>query len=800
MKITLIISTFFALATVSKAQIVKVKDLVTLQPLEMVIITSSDPNNYVITDTKGEAKIATLRGESSLSVRLVGYRNEVVNYSQLESNNFQIYLTEDNISLQTIVVSAARWKQSKRDVPSKISSINSKEVLLHNPQTAADFLSLSGDVYIQKSQLGGGSPMIRGFATNRVLLTVDGIRMNTAIFRSGNLQNVISLDPLSIEKAEVLFGPGSVTYGSDAIAGIMSFYTLTPQSERINKIKGNILTRWSSANTEKTGHFDLDYGFKKCGLLTSVTYTDYDDLKMGSNGPEEYLRSEHVATINGFDEILVNPDSRIQLHTGYSQLNLMQKLRLNPNNRWEFTYALHFSTTSNYNRYDRLINYRNGKPRSAEWYYGPQIWLMNNLNVSYSREAAFYDKLNIILAHQFFKESRHNRDFGKIIKYNRTEKVNAYSFNLDFEKTIDKKQIVSYGVDLLHNKINSAGIDENVQTGKSIAGPSRYPDGSGWNSLAAFLTHRYKLNHKLNLQAGVRYNHFLLDAAFDSSFISFPFTSLSLNTGALTGSMGMIYSPLNSLQFSTNFSTGFRSPNIDDIGKVFDSTPGIVIVPNPKLKPEYIYNIDFNISKTFGSILKVDATLFYSHLTDAMIRSNYLFNGQDSIIFEGEMSQVQAIQNAANAYVWGVQAGVEFKFCNSLNLSSHFNYQKGKEKLEDGSKAPLRHAAPSFGTTHITYTIKHFKADFYAAYNSKISNSELAPEEQGKSYIYAIDKNGKPYSPSWMTLNLKTLLTITQSFTASIGIENILNKRYRPYSSGIVSPGRNLIVSLKTSF
>src|SRR5690606_22275722 len=97
------------------------------------------------------------------------------------------------------------------------------------PQTAADMLAGSGEVFVQKSQLGGGSPMIRGFATNRLLYAVDGVRMNTAIFRAGNLQNVINLDPFATESVEVIFGPGSVMYGRDAIGGVMSFQTLMPR-------------------------------------------------------------------------------------------------------------------------------------------------------------------------------------------------------------------------------------------------------------------------------------------------------------------------------------------------------------------------------------------------------------------------------------------------------------------------------------------------------------------------------------------------------------------------------------------
>ena len=164
--------------------------------------------------------------------------------------------------LDEIVVSANRWKQNSKSIPQKISVITASKVALQNPQTAADLLTISGKVFMQKSQQGGGSPMIRGFATNRLLYAIDGIRMNAAIFRGGNIQNVISLDPFATESTEVLFGPGSVMYGSDAIGGVMSFQTLTPQfsSEEKAFVTGSAVTRYSSANNEKTGHFDVNVG------------------------------------------------------------------------------------------------------------------------------------------------------------------------------------------------------------------------------------------------------------------------------------------------------------------------------------------------------------------------------------------------------------------------------------------------------------------------------------------------------------------------------------------------------------
>ena len=790
------------LAASSQAQVLTIQDQVTHQPLPMVTILSKSPQLTAITDAKGQAAIAAFQEADSIYIHYVGYKNEVYTYAQLREKRFKLFLAESNISLDAVVISATRWQQEKRDVPNRILTISPKEIMLQNPQTAGDLLGQSGEVFIQKSQLGGGSPMIRGFATNRVLLTVDGVRMNTSIFRSGNLQNVISLDPFAIERTEVLFGPGSVIYGSDAIAGVMSFYTISPKlsSDEKAQINGNAVGRWSSANAEKTGHFDISIGLKKWAFVTSATYTDFDDLKMGSNGPEEYLRPTYVETINGIDETVPNPDPLVQVPTGYNQFNLMQKIRFKPHANWDISYGFHYSTTSDNPRYDRLIRQRGENLRSAEWYYGPQVWMMNNLSATHTAEKKAYDKLSLNLAQQFFKESRHDRDFENAIRFNRTEKVNAFSATLDLEKSLGEKHALFYGAEVIYNKVNSTGEDEDITTGSIVPGPARYPNGAEWSSYAAFLTYHYKASERLAIQTGARYNHFLLNAAFDDTFYAFPFTSANINAGALTGSAGVVYSPYPTLQLSTNLSTGFRSPNVDDVGKVFDSSPGSVVIPNPDLKSEYAYNVDVSVAKTFGDVLKVDATAFYTYLDDALVRRDFTLNGQDSINYAGELSQVQAMQNAAHANVWGVQAGAEVKLPAGFGLSGRFNYQKGEEELEDGSRAPLRHASPIFGATHFTYTRNRFKADVYAVYNGEVSNARLAPEEQEKDYMYAIDENGNPYSPSWTTLNFKALYQLTDYLMVNAGVENITDQRYRPYSSGIVAPGRNFILSLRASF
>jgi hemoglobin/transferrin/lactoferrin receptor protein len=183
-----------------------------------------------------------------------------------------------------------------------------------------------------------------------------------------------------------------------------------------------------------------------------------------------------------------------------------------------------------------------------------------------------------------------------------------------------------------------------------------------------------------------------------------------------------------------------------------------------------------------------------------MVRRDYTLNGQDSIIYDGEMSKVQAVQNASRAMVYGFEAGIEIKLPGGVAFSSRYNYQIGEEELDDGTTSPTRHAAPGFGVTRLTYLYNKLNMQLYAVYSGGKDFDEMPEEEKGKDYLYATDENGNPYSPSWYTLNFKAMYQITDVFSVSAGIENLTDQRYRPYSSGITAPSRNFILSVRATF
>ena len=788
-------------AITARAQSVQIIDKETNAPLELVTLYSEDPNAFTTTNDEGKARVDIFEDANVINIRLLGYTPLSLPYEDIADR--VVFLVPEKWALDQVVISATRWNRSEDRIPVKITTISPESSALYNPQTAADMLGTTGEVFIQKSQQGGGSPMIRGFGANRLLYSVDGIRMNNAIFRSGNIHNVISLDPLAMESTEVMFGPGAVMYGSDAIGAVMAFQTRQPKLGLSEKpeVSGSVFGRLASANFEKTIHTDLEIGGKRWAGVTSLTYTDYDDLVMGTQGPNDFLRPWYVERNGDTDVQIQNPNSRSQLPSGYNQWNFMQKLRFRVNEDWDIQYGLHFSRTSDYDRYDRLIQQEGDSPRSAEWYYGPQQWLLNALEIRHTADKAFYDQAIFRVAHQQFLESRVDRNFQDIIRRSREERVKAISLNADFRKAYSKKTNLNYGIEWVWNDVHSTGSGLNILDNTPVPVSARYPL-STWQSIAGYALLEHRLSDRIDLQAGVRYNLFLLNSDFtnNASFFPLPESETALTNGGIAANLGLVHRTQSEGELRVHLSNGFRAPNVDDIGKVFDSEPGAVVVPNANLRPEYAYNAEIGFNQVFFQALRVDITGYYTWLDNAMVRRVFTFNGMDSILYDGEQSKVQAIQNASNTQIVGVQLGLELRLPENIALNGQINIQDGTDKLEDGTETPTRHAPPLFGMARFTQEFRKWEYMVYAQFSAERKFEDMPVEEIGKPHLYAIDDNGNPYSPGWVTLNVKGSYKLNRTVQFWAGIENLTNRRYRTYSSGLAGAGINFQSSIKITF
>lgn len=788
---------FLLLATLlftSVGQTIELIDESTGRPISDVFIYHENKTNIGYSGSDGVVNISEFP-KGLIFVQHPSYYNHSVAYL---GSDISITLKEKIISFNEVVISANKWEQEEDQISQQILSVNRKTIAFENPQTSADLLSNTGQVFVQKSQFGGGSPKLRGFSANSVLLVVDGIRMNNAIFRSGNLQNIINIDANALESSEVIFGPGSVIYGSDALGGVMDFHTITPNwsSDEQGHITGNLLTRYSSAANERTGHADLTVSRKNFAFFHSTTFSALSDLRSGKNRSSGYEgffeRNFYVERINGEDQLITNPDPEIQKFSGYNLFNTVSKARFKLSNEAVLSYGFYYSTTSDIPRYDRLtipLTDNSDSLASAEWYYGPQEWQMHSLQLNSYHSNKFFDQARATLSYQFFKESRNDRSFGDDLLRTRTEQVDMYALSLDFDKELSRSNLY-YGIDFFRNNIASDGFRTSIVDGSVSTASARYPDGgSNYNSFAVYGNLVNHLNEKLVLNTGLRFNHVGLSGATnDENARLFGASNFDLNNQAINGSIGLAYNSSETSKWSYHISSGFRSPNIDDVGKLFELDDNVVIVPNSNLKPEHSLSNELSYQlKTEKVLIKV--TGFYSQLFDAIVRGEFEIPGSTA----SDTLEIRAQVNANTAEIHGASLMVKAELSPQFALSHSISYTDGKDITND---EPLRHTTPIFGKTELSHKEGRLRSAFYMEYNSNYTRKDIPVSEiDDKPHLYT-----STGTPGWITFNLKSSYQISESIKVNGGIENILDQHYRPTSSGISAPGRNFILALRANF
>jgi hemoglobin/transferrin/lactoferrin receptor protein len=744
----------------------------------------------------------------------------LVHAQQMRDSSVQKELIE-------IVVSGNKFAEKKKNIVQKIDIISSSYIKKANAQNMGDLLMSTGNVFVQKSQQGGSSPVIRGFEASRVLFVVDGVRMNNLIYRSGHLQNIITVDQNILESVELLQGPSSTLFGSDALGGAVHMISKQPVLSKENektKISSHFFSRYSSANAEKTNHADVNIGWKKFGLLTSITRSDFGDSKIGKRDMKGFegfgTRPYYIQPFNGTtgDTIVKNSNDRIQRFSGYTQTDFTQKILYKPNANTSHGLNIQYSNSSDVPRYDRLQDTRAGVLRFASWYYGPQKRSLFAYNFSANNRTGFFNEYKATLSYQSIEESRITREYKRYDRFDkRIEQVGVVGLTIDARKKLKQDEITA-GIDLQLNDLHSTASRTNLLTNAIAPLDSRYPDGKNrMNNFAVYTQHIHKFKgQKWILNEGLRIQYIALKSnIINNSFFSLPITDIAQKNTAITGNIGMVYMPSTSTRIKFGYASGFRAPNIDDLAKIFESSTVArqVIIPNANLKPEFTHGFDAALEKTLGKAVEFEVGAFYTNFTNAIIKAPFRLNGKDSINYYGVQSQVLASQNINQAYILGGNVRLSVKAGKNWKFNSTFNFTKGRFRTDatkstlvyqlqsNGNYAlvqskvrskPLDHIPPSFGKMSMGYDNQKFYAELTLLFNGwkKLDQYNADGEDNAQ---YATAKG----TPAWQTLNLKTGLQVNKGLGIHAGVENIFDLNYRYFASGFSAPGRNWIITLR---
>ncbi len=660
-------------------------------------------------------------------------------------------LPEDTVKMTVflddpVVVVAQRVDNVAFYRPEAISLLNNRDLKLLSPMSLPDALSVIPGVWMQKTNHGGGSPFIRGLTGYQTLIMIDGIRLNNSTFRSGPNQYLNTVDPLMLERIELLRGAGSVQYGSDAIGGTVYLVSQDPAFSTDGlKFSGSVYGKYWSHGMEKTGRAEGEVSGGRSALLVGLTGKLLGDI------------------VAGGDLGKLTP-------TGYNDWSADIKWKQKIGKRHLLTSAIQHHKQTDVPLYHKIVTGEYDLYR-----FNPQ-----QRDMVFSRLDSYYDNnwfehIRYTVSYQRSEEVREKRKTGDMDLSSERDLVNTVGTGIEMDSKITGNWEAVSGIEFYHDLIGSQKTiyhdDGQVESGLR----GLYPDGSTYSSAALFTLHSWLWSH-WNLFAGLRYNQFWIHVT-DSVF-----GNTQVKPGALVGNFGVVYklNPNNQLSFSAN--TGFRAPNINDMAS-FGIADFRYEVPSYDLKPEQSLNVEIAY-KLRGSWYSGALHVFQNTLTDLMTNVPSEWMGQDSL----ENYPVYRRENVEKARIWGVEAEGSVSLGRRLVCDGQLAYVHGENISKD---EPLRRIPPFYG---------RFSADYSIIENVKIkgewvfagAQTRLSPGD------IADDRIGDGGTPGWNIINF--YLYYDLSFVElSASFQNVTNEAYRLHGSGIDGIGRSCWISARFS-
>ncbi len=709
----------------------------------------------------------------SIGITILLIQNFAISQSFQKDKTLPKDTVQKLVQLNEVIVSASLKDEQARYVSNQVFSISKKDIAFKNNGTMANLLQNTGLVAVQKSQLGGGSPVLRGFEANRILLVVDGIRMNNLIYRGGHLQNVITVDQNTMQNVEVLHGSASNMYGSDALGGVIYMKTMDPFFAK-NDVEFAIGYR---PNMEQMVHGKLNIGTKKWAALSSITVQNFEDLRMGSKvnpnvGASFGLNKQFYELNTSTNDFILteNKNPLIQKNTGYAQADFLQKIIFMPVKNIKFKANLQLSSSTDIPRYDRLSGLQ-----FKQWYYGPQnrrLLSLETENIS--------KKWNLIFFNQKIIESRHWMAANADILNSQKENVNIYGANF-IKNAVFRKSEFLFGADFNWQTVTSTSINTTT----------RYPgQGASQFNFNLFLNHNKPLKNNLWLKSGARLG-LTKQEAKDNLNRFFTIGKVNQNYVPFSASSSLLYSPNAHFKVYFTMASGYRNPNIDDITKEANPRNGVLVVPNTNLKPEQTLGGEIGLEAILLSKIKAQANVFYTKLFNAL-SVNYLNNNKLPIVINGNDFIVLNTQNRGKAVVQGAFGQLIFNVTPKLYLKTSLTATKGDLISKN---EPLDHIPPFFGSIAVGYQNKIVKTEFNNIFSAAKKLVRYSPS--GEDNLQYAPANG---SPAWNIFNIYTEFTLQKKYKLQINVENLLDLQYRTFASGINSPGRNFNIAFRKFF
>ncbi len=645
------------------------------------------------------------------------------------------------------------------DTPRSVAVIGAERMLLQ--RTVPEALEELPGVHVQKTTHGHGSPFIRGFTGRQNLLMVDGVRMNNSSYRGGPIQYWNTLDSKAIERMELLRGPGSVMYGSDALGGTLNVLSKsTGFRDREGSYSGGTTWyRWDSNSESHQGRLEVEMGEGgKWGLLLGVGKKDFGDIRDSALG--------------------------VMQNTGYGEENLDAK----------FEYALSDTTTltvaHQYLNQDDVWRWHSTTFNQG-WTHGnyatdagtlPYRIYDQERSLSYIRLDGESDKpwmsyWQTTLSYQKSQDSE--------IRPGRFAVADVDTFGLTFQAGGDLGVgTINWGLDYYRDEVNSDASE-----------PRRRPiaDDSSYDSLGAFASYTWDVTEQLELTAGARASYFkarwgklynrttMLDESGSGDW-----SDISLSAQALykISSEDAVYASI---------AQGFRAPNLDDLSGSNVSNSSDEVVGSSDVDAETVLSFELGHRRVTDSV-RWNVAAFYTLIDDPIVRVDDN-TGIDPLV---------RIDNGEDGYVMGAEFEGAWLFADDWELSGHITYQDGKQKSLDEvggtiTEDTIRRLAPLSGAVALKWTAPSQKYWVQGKIIAAATQDNLGAGDFGDGQRIPVS-GSRVGTPSYVIASLYSGWQISDSLELTASIENLTDEDYRVHGSGVNGQGINIGLGVKYSW
>ncbi len=653
-------------------------------------------------------------------------------------------IKKQNFLLDEVTVIAQRNEQKVFNTMGSVAVLNAKNLKNYQYRSTPETLFGANGVFVQKTNHGGGSPFLRGLTGNQTLILIDGIRLNNSTFRYGPNQYLNTIDPFLIQNIEIYKGGGSVQYGSDALGGTLQINTASPVLA-IDKpiLNGNAVLRYGTSSIEKTVRTELSFATQKMAVKAGLSIRKFGDLIGGD--------TTGVQSPSGYDELAFDVKAKFQLSKNIYLTATHQNLKQ--------------SNVPVYHKV-KLENFKINE-------MSPQKRALSYLQFDIKSENRLLKNLTFNVSYQGTEEGRNSQKNGSNVYRVENDEVKTFGSFINVRSEISTIWDASSGIEFYADKVNSTKQDTDFQYNKITYSRGLYPDASSFNSYAAYSLHHINLN-KWDVNFGARFNAYSINVNDQT------LGKVNVSPQALVGNLALGYHLENHSMTYLSFNTGFRAPNIDDMG-----TLGIVDfryeLPTANLKPENSYNVEWGY-KFRTTNFSSSVALYHNQLRNLIAR----------VKVEGQKIndyQVYRKENVEKAYIQGFEWATEWMVLPEIKIYTDLAYTYGQNETKN---EPVRRIPPLSGRVGV-----HYQAN--TAFFVKVEDIFAGKQDrlaQGDKDDNRIPKGG---TNGWNVLNIYTGYEY-KNVTLIGSFQNIFNVDYRTHGSGINGVGRSLIATLMYRF